>query len=273
MKTIRNNRKKGALTIEACVSLTVYIFAMLALSYIIQSYYVENLMDAATATVMQDLAGKAYYLDQFGVIEATDAIAERTKDISPKIRATVERAQSMYDDAKYVKDDIFSFNIGEKGKEMISAFRSGNIIKGFQKINGFREELVDDFEDSFARVRHGMKTGKATLKDGIAMSKDLKGVGISLVETGISKGIQFLLAQYILTQVRMQLGERAELYRIRELEIDMGENGLLYKDTATELDRLITVNIRYKVAIPLFIAPEVEMKRTIRKTVRAWIGE
>lgn len=266
-------KKKGALTIEACVSLMVYIFAMLALSYLIQAYYIENAIDAAASMVMRDLAGKAYYLDQLGVIEATDMIAERTKEVSPKIKASIERAEKLYDDAKYVKDDIFGFKVGEKGEEMIRAFKQGKIISGFKKLAGFKEELTTELGDSFTKIEQGVSSGKALLKDGKAMSQDLKGVGISIIETGISKGIQYMLSRYILSEIRIQLGSKAEYFRIRELELDMGSNGLLYKDETSGIDRLITVNINYKVGIPLFFAPEVEMKRTVRKTVRAWIGE
>lgn len=264
---------RGALTLEAAVALPVYIFAVLTLSYMIQSYYVQDLIDAAAAATIQDVGNKFFYLDQMGVIEIGDVIAERTKKSNEKLEATIEKSKQVAEDAVAVKNDILSFSLGDAGKALVSAWKKGKVIPIIKSLLPFKTELMGQFKGTFSKL----KDSKQNIMDIFGNVKDLasdpKGLGLSLVSKGVSKGLQYFISSYMLKEIRHRMGPNADRYRIRSMTVDMGDNGILYTDKATGLDRLLTVNVKYKIAIPLFIAPEIVMEKTVRKTVRAWIGD
>lgn len=266
-------RYKGALTVEAAIALPIYIFAMLTLSYMIQSYYIQNTIDAAATTVMQDIGAKLFYLDQLGVIEAGDMIAERTKGTSEKIDAVIEKSKQVVSDVGDVKDSLLSFSLGSAGQNLVSAWKGGSILKILKSLLPFKNELMGQFKGSFQKL----KDSKTNVMDIFGKSKEIlndpKGLGLTIASKGVSKGLQYIMSRYILSAIREQMGINADRFRIRSMQLDMGDNGLLYTDSDSGLDRLLTVNIKYKIGIPLFIAPEVELEKTVRKTVRAWIGE
>ncbi|RRD95061.1 hypothetical protein EII17_04630 [Clostridiales bacterium COT073_COT-073] len=266
-------KKKGALTLEAAVTLPVYIFTMLTLAYMIQVYYIHNTIDAVAAQVLQDIAGKTFYLDQLGLIEAGDRIAERTKGTDQKIEAVIEKGKAAYANTKEVKDSIASFELGESGKNLLSHWKGGNLLGILKELPRFRKELIGNFGGTYDQMKNTYKDVTDIYASGKELLADPKGIGLSLISTGVSKGMQYLLSRYILSAVRRGLGENAHHYRIRKMEITMGENGILYSNKDAKIDRLLTVNIKYKIGIPLFLAPDIELERTVNKTVRAWVGE
>lgn len=266
-------KKKGALTLEAAITLPVYIFAMLTLAYMIQIYYIHTTIDAVAAQTLQDIAGKTFFLDQLDLIEAGDKIAQKTKGTNQKIEAVIKKGKSVYANAGEIKDGIASFQLGPSGQSLINHWKNGDVFGILKEISNFRKELLTSFDGTYDK----MKTSYQEVGDIFATGKELmadpKTLGLSLVSTGVSKGIQYLLSRYILSAVRKELGANAHLYRIRSMEVTMGKNGILYKHEESQLDRLLTVTIKYKIGIPLFLAPEVELERTVHKTVRAWVGE
>lgn len=264
---------RGALTLEAAVVLPVYIFAVLTLSYMIQSYYVQDLIDAAAAAAIQDVGNKFFYLDQMGVIEIGDVIAERTKKSSEKLEATIEKSKQVAEDAAAVKDDILSFSLGDAGKALVSAWKNGKVIPIIKSLLPFKKELTGQFKGTLGKLKDSKQNITEIFGNVKDLASDPKGLGLSLVSKGISKGLQYFISSYMLKEIRHRMGPNADRYRIRRMTVDMGDNGILYTDKSTGLDRLLTVNVKYKIAIPLFIAPEIEMERTVRKTVRAWIGD
>lgn len=268
-----HKRKKGALTLEAAVVLPVYIFSMLTLAYMIQTYYIHTTIDAVTAQVMLDIAGKTFYLDQLGVIEFGDKIAERTKASNEKITATIEKGKKVYEESAEIKDSIASFALGSSGQELLSNWRSGNVIGILNTLPAFRKELFSGFGNTYDRMKNTYSDVMDIFDGGKDLMSDPKGLGLSIAGMGTSAGIRYLLSRHILAMIRAELGQNAQYYRIRQMEISMGENGLLYAEKEAKLDRLLTVTVKYKVGIPLFIAPEIELERTVHKTVRAWIGE
>lgn len=261
-------KNQGALTLEAAIVLPVYVFAILTLSYMIQSYYVQDLIDAAAAAAIQDVANKFFYLDQMGVIDITDQIAARTKDSSEKLEATIEKSKQVVDDAVAIKDDIFS--LGDVGK--VFASKKG-VIQIIKALLPFKKELMGKFKDVFGKLKNSKQNVQDIFGNVKDLASDPKGLGLTLATKSVSKGLQYFISSYMLKEIRGRMGQNADRYRIRRMTVDMGENGILYTDKNTGLDRLLTVNIKYKIAIPLFIAPEVEMEKTVRKTIRAWIGD
>ncbi|MDO4766002.1 MAG: hypothetical protein Q4A29_08070 [Eubacteriales bacterium] len=261
-------RKKGAMTLEAAIALPIYIFSILTLSYMIQAYYIENTIDAATATILQDVATKVFYLDQLGVIEAGDMIAERTKSKGDSIKANIEKGSGETDSDKGT-DSPFEFSIGGAGEKLIDAWINGGVITIFKALLPFKGELTGQFEKSIKK----MSSGNKTIADVFGKGRDAKGLGLTIMSETFSIGLEYVLSHYILTELRREMGENAHHFRIRSFEVDMGDQGILYTDKASGLNRLLTVNVRYKIGIPLFIAPEIELERTTRKTIRAWVGE
>lgn len=253
---------------EAAIALPIYIFAMLTLSYMIQSYYIENTIDAAAAGVMQDIAGKFFYLDQMGVFEAGDMIAERTKNKGGKLEAKIEKGGAEPGDGQ-AEENATDFTIGDAGQQLIDAWRDGGVLTILKALLPFKGELKDQFSGKFKQLSKGSKT----LMDVFGSAKDAKGLGLGIASETVMFGLEYMLTYEILCDIRARMGEEAYKFRIRSFEIDMGDEGILYTDSKTGLDRLLTVNIKYKVGIPLFIAPEVELERTIRKTIRPWVGE
>ena len=266
-------RYQGALTLEAAIVLPIYIFAVLTLSYMIQSYYVHDVIDAAATAALQDMANKFFYLDQLGVIEAADKIAERTKITSEKLEATIEKGNQAVDDVTSDKDDIMSFSVGDAGKSFINAWKKGNVLSIIKGLLSFKSELTGQFKGTFGKLKDSKQDITDIFSNGKDLLGDSNGLGLKLVSAGVSKGLQYILSRYMLGQVRSRMGVNADRYRIHSISLDMGDNGILYTDKGTGLDRLLTVNIKYTIGIPLFVAPEVKMEKTVRKTIRAWIGD
>ncbi len=253
--------------------LPIYIFAVLTLTYLIQSYYVNDVIDAAATAALQDMGNKFFYLDQLGVIEVADRIAERTKNTSEKLEATIEKGKQVVDDVTSAKDDIMSFSLGGAGKSFINAWKKGKVLSIIKGLLPFKSELTGQFKGTFGKLKNSKQNITEIFNNGKDLLSDPKGLGLTVASKGISKGLQYVLSRYMLGQVRSRMGVNADRYRIHSMTLDMGDNGILYTDKGTGLDRLLTVNIKYTIGIPLFIAPEMKMEKTVRKTIRAWIGD
>ena len=166
-----------------------------------------------------------------------------------------------------------SFSLGDAGKSFINAWKKGKVLTIIKGLLPFKSELTGQFKSTFGKLKNSKQNITEIFNNGKDLLSDPKGLGLTVASKGISKGLQYLLSRYMLGQVRSRMGVNADRYRIHSISLDMGDNGILYTDKGTGLDRLLTVNIKYKIGIPLFIAPEMKMEKTVRKTIRAWIGD
>ncbi len=263
---MERKRLKGALTLEACVSLTAFIFAMLTLSYMIQTYYIYNAIDSATAEVIEDMATKVYFLDQLGLVDAYDTVKNNNAETKEKFDKIVNNIQSTANTGSSVSENIFSFSEevsdigGAKGflaKIMAIVEARGKIIEKIKTISSQMNDISDMSSQIFLDSKE-------------LASKPSKLAQFALTSAGES-AVEYMLSKYVIYKIEDSLGGNIDSYRIRELDVNFGDNHLLYD--AGGMDKLITINVEYSIGVPLFFAPEAKLDKKIKKTVRAWVGD
>ena len=111
----KNQREKGAVIIEATISLTVFMFAMLTLLSLIQIAYVQSRMSTAVCGATKELAQYAhfYYIANMDkAFNATDGkgseivekVAEFIKTIGGEIDGFGEEASQYTDQLGFIQD-------------------------------------------------------------------------------------------------------------------------------------------------------------------------
>jgi AAA+ ATPase superfamily predicted ATPase len=254
---------KGALTVEACLSLTIFLMVFVTILYIMRIVFAYEIVQHALNQTAKEFSTYSYYYAVSGLADINGKIQSSTSEGISSFNENVTNVVNVYD------------KFGELGggvKEVGSNIQSGNIdstISSIQSLNG----TYSEFKESIGSAK---ETFKSIAENPVAA---IKSVGSVFLNGGNESAKTFLcgeisrslMAKYISTS-----GYDAANKRLSNLRIKDGLEGLDFSSSVFwasggENDIELVVCYTIDPVFPFKIIDELNLVNKVK--VRGWSGK
>jgi hypothetical protein len=243
-KLITGNSKnsKGSLTVEAAISLTVFMCVVLSLAFTMRILYIHNSIQLALNEATKEMSAYSYLYYKTGLNEYNNKFLEMTES----------NGSNVADNANGILD----------------------IVEGFNKDFTGLEDTLDEASEMTNKITNEIKGDP---------KKQIKDVGSVLLNMGYRKAkkeLVVLVAKYFMDQ---NININNEINK-KVFNTDQAGAYIQYEKGEYPLDRLdfseshvfdneenliyLTVKYKIKVALPLNIIPDINIRQTA--VARGW---
>ena len=261
----RLKNRKGSLTVEAAITLPVFVCVILSIALFMRVVYVHQLIQHAITDTANELATYSYLYSATGVQARHDAAKEYMEDKSKVFENHAKDVFSAYSSLKANKEqveeavgsnstaiingDIDSLDVESLKSDLGSAI--GSAVSDAGKISGVLADAAKDPKKEIISIM-------CILADG-AFEEAKTALATPL--------IKFCMAKHLRTEAIQD-----ENKRLRGLQVEGGFEGLDFTESSLFKDKkTIDIVVRYKVKtiLPIKLIPDVYIIQ--RATVRAWL--
>lgn len=254
-------KNKGALTVEACISLTIFLMVFLTILYLMRIVLAYGVVQHSINQVAKEISSYTYFYAASGLKSVDDTIQSSTQSGKKKFNESVESVVNVY--TEFEKLGSTAGNIG-------SAVSDGDI----NKLNGAINELGTNISGTKEAISGAADTIKSIVEDPIGALKAVGSVILSganeTAKTAICGEIsRGLMAKYISPD-----GYAAADARLKKLRIIDGLGGLNFSAStfwSNGSDIEIVVCYTIDPVFPIDVIDEINLMN--RVTVRGWNGE
>lgn len=258
---MKNN--KGSLTVEACISLTIFLMVFITILYIMRIVFAYGIVQHALNQTAKEFSTYTYYYAVSGLGDINGKIHSSTAAGISDFNTNVTNVVNVYD----------SFNnLANSSKEAVNNASSGNLegtISSLQNIRG-------DYSNFKNAANSAADTLKSIANDPIAA---IKSVGSVLLNGGNEAAKTYLcgeISRSLMSKYISEGGYNAANTRMKNLRIVGGLDGIDF--SASEFWAPGAENEIYLVAcytidpvFPFKIVDELNFVNTVR--VRGWSGK
>lgn len=181
------NRKKrraaGAISIEAVLSLTIFMMTILALLMGTMLIRAQAAMQYALNQTAKEISGYFYLLDKFGVAsiisgKETDSAAANIQQLNDSIGHIVSFSADVKDDANNIKEEF---------KEDFENLKKGDLTPDdIERIKNIGADEKDKLEEEFEIIKNDLKELKSADKK-LMLKGILQVFTRAMINTGLSK--------------------------------------------------------------------------------------
>lgn len=248
LKCVKKN--KGALTVEAAISLPLFICAFLSIAFFMRVAYIHN-------NVQYAITGAANELSTYSYLYSVSGLQAINDEISGKADEYGESASGHMTGVLEAFDALGNSFEGKNRENMDVGDLEGLFSDGKVAIENVTNVLAD--------VKNNPK------KEFISIAAVFAGAGYEKIKSELSTPIvRFFMGKYINEKIFNSKGGPGAYIAVNE-----GENPLqafkfdnrIFADNKT-ID--IVVSYRIKTVLPINIIPEIHMKQ--RAIVRGWMS-
>lgn len=250
MKTNKNER--GSLTVEACLSFTVFMMIMFSLIFLIRIVYVYGLIQHAITQTAKELSSYSYLYQVSGISDIDKAITGSTSAGVDNFNAKTSAVVDAYSAFMSVGESVSS---------------SGDISNIIENIDGTIAD-IDKMKDSFG-------TAADAVVDMVSNPVDtVKSIG-AVFAKGVSENIKTFLGGEIVKYMAAEYIQSPKYSdandRLLKLQVIGGINGLDFSSSkfftdGADIDIVVCYSI--KPLMPINILPELNLVN--RVSVRGW---
>ena len=259
-----NKKNKGSLTVEASLSLIIFIFAFLSILYLCKFAKAQIILQHAVNQTAKEISQYSYITNKLGIkpdktqgnktIEDTDKLISEAVNLINVINSkkkNIEGIDLNEDDLK-IDDYYDAIKVFKKYDE------AGNIIKdAFENIRNAGSVPIGDAIEY-------LKNPKVLLKGFAAIAKD------EIADFAISKYIAAPVSR-LLIQKYLPSGDKNTDEYLKALGVDNGLDGLNF-DTSTIFKNKSDINITliYNMTLKLPVFPEKTLCFGVNASTVGW---
>ena len=92
---MKRNRERGAIVIEATISLTAFVFVIFTLLMVVNIYYIQSKISVALNTAAKELSEYSFLYFKVGLAKVDSAVSEDTEEARGDARKTIDGLAAM----------------------------------------------------------------------------------------------------------------------------------------------------------------------------------
>lgn len=274
--------KHGSVTIEAAVTLPIFIFCIFTIAFLIRIVYIQEKVQFALTNAANEMAMYSYLYDQTGILDTVDDVKKVTSE--GKI-ATTENIAQMSNSFLVVQESINNVLLEFRDiSEVVGNMNSGEVNFTLNNSDGGIFEKVSEAASQVAEskenIENSVKSTYASIEKGVSSfnqlasnKSNIKGFvgyeGIKSIETVLGNACIKLLMKKNLTDADLESYFIVDGYG----GLDFSRSSYFVKDSDINADNVIDVIVCYKIKVPVPIKIIDEIPLVQRVTVRAWTGK
>lgn len=256
-------KHKGSLTVEACISFTVFMMLLLTMFYIIRIVYVYGVIQHSITQSAKEISGYSYIYQVSGMGGLHKEIEDATAGGKKVYNTTVDDFVNAYGSLTNMKD--IAGDVGGK-------IENGNFDAAVEKIQNSGEDY-EEFKSNMGAVTN---TVKDIVSSPAKMLKSLASVFVSETTESIKtlvggEIVRAMSSEYI---AATSGGGKTADQVLNALQVEGGLYGLDFSNSKFFSDgETIDIVVCYtiKSAAPINVMPTMNLMN--RVTVRGWNGE
>lgn len=200
---MREKKDRGAMVVEATISLTAYIFVIFTILSIVDICYIQSKMAVSLNAAAKEISQYSYLYFKFGLDELQQGVHAETEEARETTQATVDGVGTLIDSATGAGAALETFDFEE-------------MMGHVQTASTTAESLVTTYGDKLAEDPKGfiVGMGKMALED---LTEQAKGLLAEVMATALMKKN---LAAYT--------GDNADAF-LKRWGIEQGLDGLDFK--------------------------------------------
>lgn len=136
---MKKNRERGAIVVEATISLSVFIFVIFTILSVVNIYYVQAKMNIALTMAAKEISQYSYLYYKLGIDGVDSSMADGTEDAQATATATIDGVDSLISS---LSDGTESAQSGDFDS-MVSSVESGMSDVG-SLVSMYQEQIGDD---------------------------------------------------------------------------------------------------------------------------------
>ncbi len=247
-KRVMLKENKGSLTVEASLSLIIFIFAFLSILYLCKFAKAQVVLQHAVNQTAKEISQYSYITNKLGLkndkTEGNKTIEDTDKMISEVVNLikVVNTEKVRIEDLDINRNDIVIDDYYDAIKTYKKYDEAGNTIKdSYENIEEATESLIGN-------AKEYLKDPKALLNGFVAIAKN------EIADFAVSKYIAAPMSKLLIQKYLPTDSQSADMY-LRRLGVDNGLDGLNF-DTSTIFKDGSNINItliyNMSLNIPLF---------------------
>ena len=251
-------KKNGSLTLEAAISLPIFMCVFLTIVFFMRVVYIHNNVQHAINGAANEMATYSYLYSISGLWESNDSITGTTDEYA---KTSSEHTSKILESL-----DALGANM-EKGKVV-----AGELLLGDTAQVAILENLYDESKISVDGVKNVFNEVKNDpKKEFISIASLFASSGYDKLKTELSEPLtRFFMGKYIdmnILNTKGGPGAYIAVERGKDPLEAFDFNNRIFADNKS-ID--IVVSYKIKTALPINILPEIHMKQ--RTTVRGWMN-
>ena len=255
---------KGSLTVEASLSLIVFIFAFLSILYLCKFAKAQVVLQHAVNQTAKEISQYSYLTNKLGLkndkTEGNKTIEDTDKMISEVVNLIniVNTEKERIEDLDINRDDIVINDYYDAIKTYKKYDEAGNIIKdSYENVEEATNVLIGS-------AKEYLKDPKALLNGFVAIAKD------EIADFAVSKYIAAPMSKLLIQKYLPTSTQSADEY-LRRLGVDNGLDGLNF-DTSTFFKEGSNINITliYNMSLNIPLFPEKTLCFKVNASTIGW---
>lgn len=255
---------KGSLTVEASLSLIIFIFAFLSILYLCKFAKAQVVLQHAVNQTAKEISQYSYLTNKLGLkndkTKGNQTIEDTDKMISEVVNLinVVNLEKKELEDLDLNRDDFIIDDYYDAIKTYKKYDEAGNKIKdSYENIEGATDSLIGSAKDY-------LKDPKALLNGFVAIAKD------EIADFAVSKYIAAPTSK-LLIQKYLPTGSQTVDEYLRRLGVDNGLDGLNF-DTSTifKYGSNIDITLIYNMTLNIPLFPEKTLCFRVNASTIGW---
>ena len=254
-------KNKGALTVEACISLTIFLMVFLTILYLMRIVLAYGVVQHSINQVAKEISSYTYFYAASGLKSVDDTIQSSTQSGKKRFNESAESIVNVYTEFE---------KLGKTTGGISGAITDGD----FNKLDGVISELESNIGGTKDAISGATDTIKSIVEDPVGALKAVGSVMLSganeTAKTAICGEISLgLMAKYISPN-----GYAASDARLKQMRIIDGLNGLNFSAStfwSNGSDIEIIVCYTIDPVFPIDVIDEINLMNRVK--VRGWNGE
>jgi len=250
--------KNGSLTLEAAISLPIFICVFLTIAFFIRVVYIHN-------NVQYALNGAANELATYSYLYSVSGFQDLNNEVSGELNRYGEKASN------HTKQMLEAFDaMGDSLQSAMDSLEGGFEAGDPEQVESLKE-LYEQSKISANTVMNVLKEVKDDPKrEFISIASLFVGAGYENIKGELSEPlIRFFMAKYIDNRILSSEGTPGAYISVKKGEEPL--KAFNFKNRIFTDNKSIDIVVRYKIkmALPINIIPEIPMEQ--RVTVRGWL--
>ena len=255
MISLRGN-KKGSLTLEAAISVPIFLMVLFAVIFFIKYVYLHNMIQNAMSNSVREISSYSYIYSVTGMQEKNDKLVDELNKRGALANETITNTTSSYISSK---NDL---------QQILNTFGSmeGNPAGNFDKIADELSNIQKNIEGLNETIEKASEEGPINLFKSMAYL-----LGQDIYEAEVKATVLEALSRSFMKK-HLSFDEEDYDERLKELMVVDGFEGLDYSGSRLFADKksielVVTYTIDTKISFGLL--PDIEI--TQRSTIEGWL--
>lgn len=253
--------EKGSLTVEAAITLPIFLFVILSIVFLIKTVYVHEIMQHAIYETANEISTYSYLLASSGIKDLDDSIKGAVEERSAKFNESLDNMVEAYASIGHMKNSISG---------AIEDTKEG-IKDGDLDIDTSISNVEENYEEFKRKINSALESGTEMLEgtDGVySMLFSMGGLIYDDAKSYVLQNIsKLLVAKYISPNNPSEINAKLKILNIDGTLKDLDFTQSMFFENGNDID--IIVRYKLNLVLPINIFPDLYIVQ--RATVRGWL--